>query len=204
MSIKESIKELREKSKKRNFPPRFDLSINLKEFDVNKAENKLDEIFVLPKGNGKNASITLFYSEKGEMEDCVIIQPEKIEELEKNKKELKKIINQTDFFLAEPKLMTVVGKHLGRYLAPRGIMPKPVVGNLGNMIKDFKNGVRLTVKKQPIIHTTVGSEKMSDEDIEENIKAIIEFLRSKLPKGKDNIKNIYLKLTMSKPIKLGV
>lgn len=204
MSIKESIKELRERSKKRNFSQRFDLIINLKEFDVNKAENKLDEIFVLPKGSGKDTSITIFHSEKIQIENCVLIQPEKIEELGRNKKELRNIIKKTDFFLSEPKLMTVVGKHLGKFLAPKGLMPKPIIGDIKKMVGELKRGVRLSVKKQPIIHTVVGSEKMKDEDIEENINAVIGFLKTKLPKGKNNIKTVYLKLTMSKPVKLEV
>lgn len=100
--------------------------------------------------------------------------------------------------------MSVVGKHLGKFLAPRGLMPKLIVGDVNQLIKDSKNGVRILVDKQLIIHTVVGSEKMDDKDIEENVRALITFLQKRLPKGNNNIKNIYLKLTMGKPIKLGI
>ena len=48
MTILEKIKELKEKSKKRNFTQRFDLIINLKDIDLKKSENKINEIFILP------------------------------------------------------------------------------------------------------------------------------------------------------------
>jgi len=203
MTILEQIKELKEKSKKRNFVQRYDLIVNLKELDLKKAENKVDEIFSLPKGTGKDNSISIF-SESHKIEGCRIINSSEIEDLARNKKDLKKLINETDFFLSEPKLMPIVGKHLGKFLAPRGLMPKLIIGDVDKMIRNSKNGIRILADKQPIIHTVVGSEKMDDKDVEENIRALITFLQKRLPKGKNNIKNIYLKLTMGKPIKLEV
>jgi len=204
MTILERIKEVKEKSKKRNFNQRYDLIINLKYLDLKKTENKIDEIFVLPKGTGKETAIIFFSDTTKKMEDCKIIKSSEIEKLGKNKKTAKKIIDQTDFFLAEPKLMPTVGKYLGKFLAPVGKMPKPVVGDVEKMIKNSKDAVRIVVNKQPIIHTIVGSEKMSDNDVEENIRTLLNFLKSKLPRGKNNIKNVYLKLTMGRPTQLEV
>lgn len=204
MTILGQINELKEKSKKRNFTQRYDLIINLKDLDLKKTENKFDEFFTLPKGTGKEASVTLFSDTIKKVEGCKIIKSLEIEGLSKNKKRVKKLIAQTDFFLAEPKLMPIVGKHLGKFLAPVGKMPKPIVGDVEKMIKDSKNAVRVVINKQPIIHTIVGSEKMSGEDVEKNIQALMNFLKSKLPRGKNNIKNVYLKLTMGHPVKLEV
>ncbi len=204
MTILDKIKELKEKSKKRNFKQRYDLIINLKEFNPEKVENKVDEIFVLPRGLGKENSITLFHSELKELEGCKIFNAAEIEELKKNMKALKNLVSKTDLFLSEPKLMPVVGKFLGEYLAPRGLMPKPIVGDVSTIVKEYKNAVRLIIKKHPIIHTVVGIEDMKNEDVAENIQSILEFLKSKLPKGKNNIGSVYFKLTMSKPIKLEV
>ncbi len=176
----------------------------MKELDLKKPENKINEIFVLPKGTGKVASVTLFSDSVKKIEGCKIVNSSEIEELGKNKKELDKLIAETQIFLSEPKLMPVVGKHLGKFLAPRGLMPKPIVGNVEKVIKDSGGGVKIVVDKQPIIHTVVGSEKMDDKDVEENIRALLNFLEKKLPKGKNNIKDVYLKLTMSHPVKLEV
>jgi large subunit ribosomal protein L1 len=204
MTILEKIKEIREKSKKRNFNQRFDLVVNLKELDLKKAESKVDELFILPKGTGKDASITLFSDSAKKIDGCTVLNSSEMEKLNKDKKEIKKLIGQTDFFLAEPKLMVVAGKYLGKFLAPKGKMPKPVTGNIEKAIEDTKKSIRITVSKHPIIHTVVGSEKMDDKDLEENIRAVMNFLKTRLPKGKNNIKNVYLKLTMGYPIKLEV
>ncbi|MEM5799096.1 MAG: 50S ribosomal protein L1 [Candidatus Aenigmatarchaeota archaeon] len=203
MTIEDKIKQLRENSKKRNFSQVVDLIINLKDFDTSKSENKIDEIFQLPKGTGKPTRITIFYSEKLNTKYRVLTQSD-IEAMDKNKKLLKKIISETDIFLAEPKLMSIIGKYLGKYLAPRGLMPKPLIGDINNAIKSFEGGVRLAVKKHPCIQTVVGTETMRDNDLAENIQAVLDHLIHRLPKGRNNIKNVYIKFTMSKPIKLEV
>jgi large subunit ribosomal protein L1 len=203
MTILESIKKVRE-SKKRNFNQTFDLIINLKEIDLKKAQNKIDEHFILPKGTGKEAFITLFSDSAKKIEGCKIIKGTEIESLGKKRKNLKKIIKETDFFLSEPKLMPVVGKHLGKFLAPRGMMPKPVAGDINKIIEGTKKGIKIKLDKQPIIHTIVGSEKMDDKDVEENIQALLAYLGKKLPGEKNNIKNVYLKTTMGHPVKIEV
>lgn len=204
MTTLDQIKELKKKSKKRNFSQRYDLIINLKNLNLKKPENKIDEMFVLPNGTGKTPSITFFSDSIKKTESCKIIKGSEIEGLSKDKKALRKLISETDFFLSEPKLMTVVGKHLGKFLAPIGKMPKPVVGDIEKMIKDYEKGVRIDTKKQLVIHLTVGLEDMKEEDVAKNIEAVVAFLKKRLPKGKNNIKSIFLKLTMSHPIKLEV
>jgi len=203
MTILENIKKAKE-SEKRNFNQTFDLIINLKEIDLKKAGNRIDEHFILPKGTGKETSITLFSDSAKKIEGCKIIKEMDIEDLAKKKKNLKKVIKETDFFLSEPKLMPVVGKHLGKFLAPRGMMPKPVAGDISKIIEGTKKSIKITLSKQPIIHTVVGSEKMDDKDVEENIKALLVYLQKKLPRGKDNIKSVYLKTTMGHPVKIEV
>jgi large subunit ribosomal protein L1 len=204
MELKDQIKQLRESSKKRNFNQRVDIIINLKDFNLNKPENKIDEVFMLPKGSGKPAKITLFADNIKATEGCTIFKKSDIEKLSKNKKDLKKTISETNFFLAEPPLMPVVGKFLGKYLAPIGKMPKPLVGDPKKMIETFQKGVRIEAKKEPVIKTIVGSEKMSDDDLAANIQAAVNFIKTKLPKGKNNLRSIKLKFTMSKPIALEV
>ena len=58
--ILKTIKELREKSKKRKFSQTFDLVVNLKEFDVKKPENKFVEDVILPNGRGELATVIVF------------------------------------------------------------------------------------------------------------------------------------------------
>lgn len=197
------VKELREKSKKRNFPQTFDLIVSLKEYDLKKPENKFTEDVVLPHGRGGEAKIVVF-SDNIKTEECDVLGASDIERISKNKRETKKLATQTDFFLAEPKLMPLIGKTLGQLLAPRGKMPKLIVGNVDALIKNYKKSVRVRIKDSPVIQCLVGNEKMKDGEVVENVEAVLKFLETKLPKGKHNFGRILLKLTMGKPVKIGV
>lgn len=204
MELTEQIKKLRESSKKRKFNQRFDLIVNLKDFNMKKPENKVEDVFTLPKGAGKISKITIFADNIKPIEGCNMYKKGDIEKLSQNKKELKKVISETTFFLSEPPLMQVVGKFLGKFLAPIGKMPRPLVGDPQKMVETFKKGVKLEVKKEAVLKTVVGSEDMKDEEVAENIQALMNSFTKKLPKGKNNIDKIKLKLTMSKPVNLEV
>lgn len=199
-----AVKELKEKSKKRNFPQTYDLIVSLKEFDVNKPENKFTEDIFLPHGRGHDAEVVVF-SDSEKDADCKVLTTEDLNKLAKNKRAAKKIAGSTDFFLAEPKLMPLIGKVLGAYLGPRDRMPKLIGGeDVKKMVKNYKKAVRVRVKSSPVIQCLVGKENMKDEEIVENIEAVIKGLEAKLPKGKRNIRRLLLKFTMGKPVKIEV
>ncbi|MHA1742868.1 MAG: 50S ribosomal protein L1 [Candidatus Heimdallarchaeota archaeon] len=199
-----AIKELREKSKKRNFVQSFDLIVSLKEIDVKKPENRFTEDVILPKGRGEDAEVVVF-SDSVKDVGCKVLTSEDLSKLAKDKRSAKKLVASTDFFLAEAKLMPVIGKALGMYLAPRGKMPKVFVGgDVKKLVDNCKKSVKVKIKDSPVVQCLVGKENMKDEDVVENVKEVIKFLEGKLPKGKHNIKKILLKLTMGKPVEIEV
>jgi len=200
--ILEAIKELRKVSSKRNFNQSFDLIVNLKEFDTKKSENKINEEFVLPHGRGDVKVVVFSDTLKGL--ECEVLTSKDVENLAKNKRAARKFIKETDFFLAEASMMPLIGKHLGQFLAPRQKMPKVISGNVESMIKNLKKSVRIVVKSSPVIQCIVGKEDMKDEEICENIESLLKHLEAVLPKGKRNVKNVLLKLTMSKPVEIKV
>jgi large subunit ribosomal protein L1 len=202
--ILEAIKKAREVSKKRNFEQTFDLIVNLRAIDTRKPENRINEIVELPYGTGKEIKVVVFSDEIKELEGAEIINSKEIEEIAKNKRLAKKLAKNTDFFVSDPKLMPIVAKNLGKFLAPRGKTPKPIVGDVKKMVESLKKSVRLRIKDAPVIQCTVGTESMKDEEVEANIIKILKFLEERLPKGKANIKNIVIKLTMGKPVKVEV
>jgi len=201
--ILKTIEELRKSPKKRNFSQTFDLIISLKEFDVKKPENRFTEDVVLPHGRGEGAGVVVF-SDTLKNLDCDVLTGVDIERYSKNKREARKLVKSTDFFFADAKLMAAVGKVFGQFIGPRGKLPKVITGDIDDTIKNYKKTVRIKVKDSPVIQCLVGKENMKDEEIAENVEAVIKALEAKLPKGIHNIKSIMLKLTMSKPVKVEV
>jgi ribosomal protein L1 len=104
-----------------------------------------------------------------------------------------------------PKVAQVFGKVLG----PKGKMPNPKQGcvvppnaSLEPLIKKLQSTVRLSAKKGTNLQCLVGKEDQPDGEVVENILTVYNSTIKKLPQEKHNIKNIQLKLTMSKPIKI--
>lgn len=196
MKTDEAIKLLRE-SNKRNFNQSFDLIIGLKNIDLKKPENKFSKDIVLPHGRGKDVSIAII---SDTLPDA--ITKKDIEAM--GKPEIKSVVKKHDFFLCEAPLMPLVGKVLGRYLGPKGKMPKLLAGNVDSLVKETNKSVRIRIRDSPAIQVIVGSENMVDAMIKENIETVIEGAKKALPKGISQIKNIQLKLTMSKPVKIDI
>lgn len=201
--ILNAIKELREKTEKKKFSQSIDLIISLKEFDLKKAENKFSEDVVLPHGKGRESSVIIF-ADNIKDAGTDVFTTEQVNELTKSKRKAKKLVSNTDFFLAEAKLMPVVGKVLGQFVGPRGKLPKIISGDIKNLVTNYKKSVRVRVKDAPVIQTMIGKDSMKDDELAENVEAVLKFLETRLPKGKNNIGKIMMKLTMSKPIKVDV
>jgi len=199
-----AVEKILEESKKlkRKFKQNIDLVINLKNLDLNIPKNRIDEEIVLPHDRGNEAKIAIFASGelavKSKKHVDLLIKPEEIEDLSKDKKKFKKIVDNHDFFIAEAPLMPTIGKTLGTVLGPRGKMPKPVPphADVSGMVKNLRNTIKVRSKSNKTFHTTAGNEEMSKQHIVENIDTIIKRLEASLERGKMNIGSIYIKTTM--------
>jgi len=203
-AILKTLQSLKEGSEKRNFSQSYDFIVNLKEMDLKKPESKIDEVFHLPHGRGKDAHVVLFSDAVKSAEGAEVITSAEIEQLAGNKRAAKKLANEADFLFGDPKVMAVVGKYLGTILGPRGKVPKLLVGDVNSLVKSSRGSTRVRVKDAPVIQCTVGTDKMSEEHVAENIEALVKYLEHRLPRGKANISKMQVKLTMGKPAKLEV
>jgi|GEM_PF-21969 len=209
LSIADGIKLARENSKQRKFEQTWDFIINLKGLDLKKPENRFRGEMVLPKGRGKEPKIAVFADlmadEARKFADLVIPKSE-IESLSKNKKKMKKIANEHDFFFGEAPLMPSIGKSLGTVLGPRGKVPKPIPpkGNIEPLLKASRRMISISLKENPVIYARIGAENMGDQDIADNARAVYNFVKERLPKGKNNIKSVLVKLTMGRPVKVSI
>ncbi|MEM7821670.1 MAG: 50S ribosomal protein L1 [Candidatus Aenigmatarchaeota archaeon] len=201
--ILKAIKELRKNYKKRNFIQSIDLVVSLKDFDIKKSENRFTEDVILPFGRGKEAKIVVFSDSIKEL-GCEVLTSEDIERYSKNKREAKKLVKNTDFFFAEPKMMVLAGKVFGQYMGPKGKLPKVITGDVAKIVENYKKAVRIRVKDSPVIQCIVGTEEMDDEEIAENIEEVLRVVQAKLPRGIQNIKSVLIKPTMGSPIKIEV
>jgi len=206
----EAVQKAIEESKKlnRKFKQSVDVVINLKNIDMNDAKNRIEDEVMLPHGRGIEAKLALFASGdlalKSKTHVDLLIKPEEIEELAKDKKKFKKIADEYDFFIAEAPLMPTIGKTLGIILGPRGKMPKPVPPTIDitNIAKSLRKTVKVRSKTTKTIHATVGREEMNAEHIADNIDAILKRLEGKLERGKLNIGSVYVKTSMGPPMRI--
>jgi large subunit ribosomal protein L1 len=193
---------------KKNFKQSVDIVINLKDIDMSKPANRIDEEILLPKGRGKKAKIGVFAT--GEMAvkakkiADLVIQPEELEDITKDAKAAKKIADTHDFFLAESPLMPTIGKSLGKILAPRGKMPRPLPPDvdIAPQVERLWNTVRIRSRDKLTFHCLVGNEDITTNDLADNVDAVLNAVEHKLERGKMNIKSVYVKTTMGSPVRV--
>jgi large subunit ribosomal protein L1 len=199
MEIKAALAELRNE-KKRKFVQTVDLVMNLKNFDVRK--EALNTFVEVPHGSEKK--LAAFFTKRSKLIDTITEEDfVKYKEM----KDIKKLAKKYDAFIAVAPMMGKVATKFGRVFGPMNRMPSPQAGIIPKeeeeMVKMMivKMNKSLRVKnKEMAIKLPVGKESMSDDELAENIAAAIRGLEKRLPRGKDNVKEVLIKFTMTKPI----
>ncbi|MGC8572268.1 MAG: 50S ribosomal protein L1 [Candidatus Micrarchaeia archaeon] len=197
---------LNENKGKRKFTQSVDLIINFGDVDFSKVDNRLNLGILLPKGKGRDSKIMLFADDKNitakaESAGMIVVKSSDIPTIASDKKRLREILDYE--LLAQPPLMPIIAKNLGQFLGPKNKMPKPLVGSdVASIANNIKNTIYIRSKGKylPTVHCTVGTEKMSAEELAANIDEVVNTFAKKF--GKQHIRSVYVKLTMSKPIRL--
>lgn len=201
--LKEMIKEAKSADKERKFKQSLELIMVFKDIDVKKGFS-LNETVQLPKTNSPAAVCVMASGDMGLKAKSAkadrVIDNDELNRLAANKREARKMINSFDFFLADTKLMPVVGKVLGQILGPRGKMPIPVPFNapIESFLDRFRSSVRVKVKNSLSMSCKIGDETMEDSDLALNANTVVSAVEKKLPNGDKNIKRIMVKTTMGK------
>jgi large subunit ribosomal protein L1 len=208
-SLSKAVKQMREAGQKRKFEQGVDVTLTMAGIDPKKPEGRMSEDVVLPHGAGRQKKI-LFFAD-GELvrlardagADAVMGRAD-IEALQGNKKKIKKLVDGYDFTAAQSDFMVLIGKTLGPVLGPRGMMPKPVPTNANPkpVIERLRKTVRVANKAQLAFHAQIGKEGMSDEQLVENARAVVEAIEKKVSDAGGRVKAIYIKTTMGKPVKV--
>ncbi|MBS3067453.1 50S ribosomal protein L1 [Candidatus Micrarchaeota archaeon] len=204
--LTDSLAKLLEEKGKRQFKQSVELIVNVRSVDFSKTENRLNLEVLLPKGKGgKEPKVgvigeeTLTTQAKKAGVDLTISPNELPAYTDKAK--LKDLADNY-VLLAQPNLMAQVAKNLGQYLGPRGKLPKPIVGNVAELIEKAKKSVRIVSKGKylPTVQSFVGTEAMSVDELVDNIDSVYDAIKNKVTEG--NVKSVFVKLSMSKPVRV--
>ena len=207
MNVREALTELRKEENKRKFEQSVDLIVNLKGLDMRK--DNVNAVITIPH-KIKDKKVCGFFEARNKIVKTITLA--EFDKYGKDKKLLKNLIKDFDFFVASAPLMPRVATTFGKVLGPVGKMPSPQLGILPPDAKDeIVNGVldkiakSVKVKmKEASIKIVVGREGMKDDAIAENFEAVYRGIVNALPNKIENVRNVAIKLTMSKPIKVEV
>jgi large subunit ribosomal protein L1 len=208
-TILDAVKEAKEKSGQKKFNQTVDLILNIQEIDMKSSEGKIQEVVELPHATGKPNKVCVIAS--GELalkarraNADKVIERADLEALAGKKKELRKLAADYDVFISEAPLMPIVGRILGPVLGPRGKMPVPVppTAEIAGLIAKHRKTIVVRMRNQPIIQCSVGTENMNEEELFDNIQAVLRVLEGKLKRGLKNIKLACIKTSMGTPVKI--
>ncbi len=200
-------KFIEENKNQRKFEQSVELAINFKGVDFSKQANRLNVDVLLPNGRGKTNKLAIFATDKNFIEAASkngieVIDGNSLPTIATDKERMNSLLNYD--LLAQPNLMPNIAKQLGPFLGPRNKMPKPVMSmqDMGRAAGETNR--RIAIKNRgrflPTVHCVVGSEKMEARKIYDNIKEVMTDVDKAV--GSNRIRSVYVKLTMSKPLKL--
>lgn len=181
---------------KKNASAKFDETIEVHirtGCDGRHAEQQIRGAVVLPHGTGKTVRVLVFAKgtkvDEAEAAGADFVGGEEL---------IPKIQNDGwldfDVVVATPDMMGVVGR-LGRVLGPKGLMPNPKAGtvtmDVTKAIEEIKAGkIEYRLDKANIVHVPIGKASFSEEDLEDNFKALLEAITKARP---SSVKGQYLR-----------
>lgn len=185
------------------FDETVDVAVNLG-VDPRHADQMVRGAVVLPHGTGKTIRVAVFARGEKEAEakeaGADFVGSDDLAE------KIQGGWLDFDATIATPDMMGVVGR-LGRVLGPRGLMPNPKVGtvtfDVASAVRDMKAGrVEFRVEKAGIVHAPIGKASFTEEQLADNLRALVENLHRLRP---SSAKGIYVRrITVSSTMGPGV
>jgi large subunit ribosomal protein L1 len=208
-TLLDAVKEAKAKSGEKKFNQSIELILDIKEIDMKSPEGKIQQVIELPHATGKPNKICVIASGELAMKARQakvdkVLEKADLDELAGKKKELRKLANDYGVFLSEAPLMSLVGRTLGPVLGPRGKLPVPVPPNadIAPLIVKHQKTIVVRMRNQPIIQCAVGTADMNEEELVDNIQAVLRVIEGKLKRGLKNIKFAFIKTSMGSPVKI--
>merc|ERR1712100_150842 len=193
--------------KKREFVETIELQIGLKNYDPQKDKRFAGNIKLphIPRPKMRVCVLgDAFHCEKAAAMGLEFKNADGLKNFNKNKKLIKKFAKKYHAFVASESLIKQIPRLLGPGLNKAGKFPTLVQQqeDLSNKVDEIKATIKFQLKKVLCLSVAVGHCGMSEQEIVENLKLSINFLVSLLKKNWQNIKVLYIKSTMGKPVRL--
>jgi len=205
-TLREAVEALLEgsRTKKRNFLETVELQIGLKGYDPTK-DKRFSGVLELPNFVKRAAKVCVLADQIHVDEATELGVPhmsvEDIKALKKNKKKVKKLAQQYDYFMASEPLIRRIPRLLGPGLNKAGKFPSVLKhgDDMLDKIRQMRCTVKFQMKKVVCLNTAIGDVSLSEDDLVINIQLAVNFLVSMLKKHWQNVKCLYIKSSMGKP-----
>ena len=205
--IKDAIADMLAGSKARKFQQTCELQVGLKDYDPQK-DKRFAGTVRLPHVPRNNLKICIIGDQKHIDEakglNVDVMDLDGLKKFNKEKKLIKKWAKKYQVLLATDTLVKQIPKVLGPVLNKINRFPQVITHNepLKQKVEDVRASIKFQLKKVLCMSVAMGHEKMTDEQLRQNLTMSINFLVSLTKKGWQNIKTLTIKTTMGKPVKL--
>eukprot|EP00833_Pecoramyces_ruminatium_P015318 jgi/Orpsp1_1/1189350/evm.model.d7180000071339.1 len=209
-AVREAIQEILKYSKEekpRKFTESIELQIGLKNYDPQR-DKRFSGTIKLPNVPRPNLKICLlgdaYHIDQAKAIGLPCMSVEDLKKLNKNKKLVKKLAKRYDAFIASEALIKQIPRLLGPGLNKAGKFPTPVAHgvDLATKCDEIKATIKFQLKKVLCLGVAVGHVNMTEDEILANTMLAINFLISLLKKNWQNVRSLFIKSTMGKPIRL--
>ena len=191
---------------KAKFDETIELSLRLG-VDPRNADQQVRGTVVLPHGTGRVQRVLVF-AKGDKAEEAKAAGADYVGEADLVDKIRNENWFEFDVAVATPDMMGVVGR-IGRVLGPKGLMPNPKAGtvtmDVAKAISDIKAGkVEYRVDKTAIAHCPIGKVSFSDDQLLENLNALMAAVVRAKPSAAKGVylRSLYLSATMGPSIRL--
>lgn len=207
--IREGIQTILDgsRTKQRKFVETIELQIGLKNYDPQK-DKRFSGTVRLPHIPRPNMKVCVL----GDVKHCEQAQSigvdsrsvEDLKKLNKNKKLVKKLAKGYHAFLASEAVIKQIPRLLGPGLNKAGKFPTPISGSktVEDVVNETKASIKFQLKKVLCMGVAVANVGMDESAIRTNIMYSVNFLVSLLKKGWQNVRCLYIKTTMGKPVRI--
>ncbi|CAH9066881.1 unnamed protein product [Cuscuta epithymum] len=208
-AVREAISQIMGDSKEKNrkFTETIELQIGLKNYDPQK-DKRFSGSVKLPHVPRPKMKVCMLgdaqHVEEAEKISMEYMDVESLKKLNKNKKLVKKLAKKYHAFLASEAVIKQIPRLLGPGLNKAGKFPTLVTHqeSLENKVNEIKATVKFQLKKVLCMGVAVGNLGMEEKQVFQNVQMSVNFLVSLLKKNWQNVRCLYLKTTMGKPVRV--